>query len=684
MLPSALRELMMKRALVYMLVGMLALSAFDLRAFAAPEYHGQVTFGGIPVPGATVTATLGDKKLIAITNQQGLYSFTDIDDGVWKFQVEMFGFATQTQDVTVAADTPSTKWDLKLLSVDEITREVPVVCSATGGSECGGECEYVGRRITDSAGAECDSFSGRGEVRPTIRRHNRPHPRLPIPPNASDNDLTQRAATGLVVNGSVNNGAASAYAQMASFGNNRRGPASLYNGALGITFNTSALNAASYSQLGIATPKPSYNDVTILSAIGGPIGIPHHLINQSSFFVAYQHAQNDAASTLTGLVPTMLERNGDLSQTLGAAGQPVKIYNPATNMPFAGNIVPVSLQARALLNEYPMPNVTTPGNYNYQTPVLSASQVDSVQSRASKNKGRNQIFGNLAYQRQTGQSKNLFGFEDTTRSSGVVGSVNWQRVFRPGGIGYLSTLFTYQYSRLATRVNPFFANRTNVSGAAGILGNDQTPTNWGPPNLSFLSVANLSEPQYARNANQTQTFSNQELWYHGKHALQFGGDIRRLQFNVVSQQDARGTFSFTGAGTQQMSGGVPVAGTGSDLADFLLGTPDTAAIAFGNADKYFRGWSYDSYIDDDWRLKTGVTIHAGLRWEFATPLTEEKDRLVNLDVTPGFTADAPVLASDPTGSITGQTYPDFSACIRIFAESSRVWVSRGVPKPILR
>ena len=257
--------------------------------------------------------------------------------------------------------------------------------------------------------------------------------------------------------------------------------------------------------------------------------------------------------------------------------------------------------------------------------------MDSVQSRASKNKGRNQIFGNLAYQRQTGQSKNLFAFEDTTRSSGVVGSVNWQRVFRPGGIGYLSTLFTYQYSRLATRENPFFANRTNVSGAAGILGNDQTPTNWGPPNLSFLSVANLSEPQYARNANQTQTFSNQELWYHGKHALQFGGDIRRLQFNVVSQQDARGTFSFTGAGTQQMSGGVPVAGTGSDLADFLLGTPDTAAIAFGNADKYFRGWSYDSYIDDDWRLKTGVTIHAGLRWEFATPLTEKKDRLVNLD-----------------------------------------------------
>ena len=38
---------------------LLALSFFDLRAFAASEHHGQVTFGGLPVPGATVTATQG-------------------------------------------------------------------------------------------------------------------------------------------------------------------------------------------------------------------------------------------------------------------------------------------------------------------------------------------------------------------------------------------------------------------------------------------------------------------------------------------------------------------------------------------------------------------------------------------------------------------------------------------------
>jgi hypothetical protein len=42
---------------------------------SAPEYHGQVTFGGFPVPGATVTATQGTNKVATVTDQEGIYSF---------------------------------------------------------------------------------------------------------------------------------------------------------------------------------------------------------------------------------------------------------------------------------------------------------------------------------------------------------------------------------------------------------------------------------------------------------------------------------------------------------------------------------------------------------------------------------------------------------------------------------
>lgn len=408
---------MLKRALVCILVVLLTLSFFDLRAFAAPEYHGQVTFGGLPVPGATVTATQGDKRLVAITNQQGAYSFTDIDDGVWKLQVEMFGFETQTQDVTISADTPATVWELKLLPLDEITRGVPI---ASGANTQPPDQPASTTATTPPAALPSAPTPSKTPAPAANSANNAPPQAAAQPPNAansSDNDLTQRAATGLVVNGSVNNGAASAYAQMASFGNNRRGPASLYNGALGITFNTSALDAASYSQLGIATPKPSYNDATLFGYVGGPLGLPHHLINQSNFFVAYQHAENDTASTIPGLVPTMLERSGNLSQTLNSAGQPVQVYNPATNMLFPGSTVPVSTQAQALLNLYPMPNVTAAGSYNYEAPVLNSSQANSMQSRVAKFYKGNQFNGTLYYQHQDGQSRNLFGFDDTTVTS---------------------------------------------------------------------------------------------------------------------------------------------------------------------------------------------------------------------------------------------------------------------------
>ena len=66
--------------------------------------------------------------------------------------------------------------------------------------------------------------------------------------------------------------------------------------------------------------------------------------------------------------------------------------------------------------------------------------------------------------------------------------------------------------------------------------------------------------------------------FRGRHNFTIGGDVRRHLIDIDSQQNPRGAFAFTGVAT------------GHDLADFLLGTPTTASIAYGNADKYFRGF----------------------------------------------------------------------------------------------
>ena len=264
-------------------------------------------------------------------------------------------------------------------------------------------------------------------------------------------------------------------------------------------------------------------------------------------------------------------------------------------------------------------------------------------SRASRRTSiRNQIFGNVSYQRTTTDANTLFGFEDQNRASAIDTQVNWTH-----RIAQLTSIrLRYQFTRQTTETRPYFAYRTNVSGEAGINGNNQEPVNWGPPSLSFAGgIAGLADglPRFTRNEGNGgggDVFINR-----GRHNLTIGGDVRRNHVDILSQQDPRGGFAFTGAAT------------GSDFADFLLGIPATSQIAYGNADKYLRGFSYDAYITDDWRVGPALTITAGARWEYESPLTEQFGRLVNLDIGPGFKSISPVLATDPAGSLTGETLP---------------------------
>jgi hypothetical protein len=82
----------------------------------AAEYHGTVKTGGLPVPGVTVSATQGDKKVVTTTDERGAFSFADLADGTWTLEVEMLGFAKLTREVGVAHDAPPAELGLKILS----------------------------------------------------------------------------------------------------------------------------------------------------------------------------------------------------------------------------------------------------------------------------------------------------------------------------------------------------------------------------------------------------------------------------------------------------------------------------------------------------------------------------------------------------------------------------------------
>jgi hypothetical protein len=614
-----------KRIVDYLRYG--AITALAVAVLLATEHHGQVKFGGLPVPGATVTATQADKTFTAITDPLGAYSFPELSDGTWTIQVEMPGFAAFHQEVQVARDAPASDWNLIMLPLNEMHGVAAPASPAPTNTQSAFRRTDVKAVAATTAAAAAPVESDAGA--------------------AANDELSQRAADGFLINGTANNAATSPFAMAQAFGNNRRGSRSLYNGNIGVIFDNSSFDARPFSLTGQDTPRPDYNHVQGVFAFGGPIKIPRLIRNGPNFFINYQWTRNRNASVGTGLMPDAAERMGNFSNVLNAQGQPVQLIDPATRTPLPSPVIPaseISPQALALLNYYPYPNFPGGTQYNYQIPLLGITHQDSLQTRLNKTIGRkDQISGMFALQSTRSDNPNLFGFLDTSDVLGLNLNANWRHHFTPRFFINLG----YQFSRSSSRFTPFFENRENVSEIAQIAGNNQEPVNWGPPTLNFASgFSGLSDGLPLFNRNQTNAVSLDNFWARAGHNISFGADFRRQQFNLLSQQDPRGTFTFTGAAA------------GYDFAGFLLGVPDTSSIAFGNADKYFRSSTYESYINDDWRMNPSFTLNFGVRWEYWSPITEKYGRLVNLDIASGFTAEAAVKATDPIGSLTGQTYSD--------------------------
>jgi hypothetical protein len=626
---------------------LLLLAAASRAGVAASDYSGHVRLAGVPIPGATVTATMGDSKQTTITDSEGVYRFTGLADGVWTVRVEMVGFEPLTFEVTIPppAEGSAPVSELTLLPLEKIVGNIPpprpTAPAATTAAATNGAAPQQGRQPATPA-AQGGGFqrAGVNQVAQT------PAAPANFPEEAPADPTGMGAAAGLLINGSVNNGASTPFAQARAFGTNRPNQRSLYTYASGVQLGNSAWDARPYSLTGQPTARPSYTDAQFLGTFQGPFRIPR-VRNQLNVFVGYQATSDHNAITQWTVVPTALERAGDFSQTLNAANTPVTIIDPTTGLPFPGNRIPrerISPQAAALLAYYPPAGDEGIGGFNYQTPIVTATRQDSIQSRFTQSPtNRTQLNAIINYQRGTTDSATIFGFPNSRKNSGIDTQANWSYRLSQ----FMTVRARYQFTRQSNRTLPYFSNLTNVSAEAGIRGNNQDPINWGPPSLVFASdLAGLSDVRYADTRNATHAWSGEALRFGGRHTITFGAEARRHAIGIVSQQDPRGTFTFTGAMT------------GLDFADFLLGRPQTSSIAFGNADKDFRNNSYAAYVTDDWRLSPSFTMNLGVRWEYESPITERLDRLVNLDIAPGFTAVSPVLATDGSGALTGATYPD--------------------------
>jgi trimeric autotransporter adhesin len=669
--------------------------------------HGVVKAGNMPIPGAGVSAanTATKEQFNTSTDVDGSYSLRVSADGRYSVRVQMVAFAGAAQEALFDATHQDvlTNFELVLLSrsrSNEVRSNNDVRSDSSnnlprrpkaGGRGFQSLSVFQNEAGQDAAGGSAGDASG-----------------MPVPGIAS-NGATESVAVSGNTSNSFNAMSADqmqqrfddARQQGGGFGGpgggrggggfggsgpmvfGRRGfDSNRPHGSIYYGIGDSALNASPFSLTGQPTEKPAYVQNSFGGSIGGPLNIPH-IYNGGSktfYFINFngKHGENpfDQFST----VPTLLERQGNFSQTVYTsgpeAGQPVQIFgpgtNPAHNMILQINLNPVAL---GLLKFIPLPNYQGSNYQNFHFVTSAVSDSDDLNIRLNHSFGAAPVRGRRGGGGRNAPHNNLtFGFHYHDSSATLtnpfpsVGGSTTVRSFDipvsyTRSIGKLTNTVRVDFNRNRIRTQNLYAFNSDVTGALGITGVSTNPFDWGLPNLSFTDFASLQDTTPQLNRSQTYTFSDNVVWNRGKHTWRWGGDFRRIQVNTETDSNPRGSFVFTGLNTSQLDGsGKQIPGTGYDFADFLLGLPQQSSVQFGGSE-YFRGNSWDLYAQDEWKVRANLTLNLGVRYEYVSPLTEVSNRIANLDLSPGVLNPALPLGATPVTPIQPGTAGPYSGSL---------------------
>jgi hypothetical protein len=323
-------------------------------------------------------------------------------------------------------------------------------------------------------------------------------------------------------------------------------------------------------------------------SFGGPVWIPH-LYNgraKTFFFFAYEEYHNTQTlnqGTIT--VPTTAYRNGDLSSLLlgpivNASGTPVldclgrqmingAVYNPATTRtatctdgstqtvrdPFPNNFIgapgswdpvaqkalaylpsPSGATANALTNNYP--NLQPNNKYQYLTSI----KIDHLIGEKWHLSG----YGILEYGDKNNAADGINGVAAQTRWNTTPAPqlyLNADYTATPNLVLHSGFDFTRHAAAQDSAVQNFKATTLGLNTAANMPGGAANTF----PIFNGLTVNRQSVPQMGINNAPfiDDNYYNTEsaIWTHGRHTLEFGGDVRHQLFGTHNDLSAGFTVS---------------------------------------------------------------------------------------------------------------------------------------------
>ena len=354
------------------------------------------------------------------------------------------------------------------------------------------------------------------------------------------------------------------------------------------------------------------------ATIGGPI-----VKNRVFFFADYQGFLRDRPGELVRTVAPEAWRRGDFS------GVGTTIVDPRTGQPFPNNIIPssrISPIARAILANqtlYPLPN-RSGDRSNLVAPSSDKQRTHQGDIKLDANlSSQDRMFARVSYQRYKAEPEraplesNLIG----TNNAPFLGvALNWTRTL--GGSAVNELLLGFSHVKFDTTPTDW-AGIGNANATVGVPGGQPIP---GLSAFNITGDVGFGDSGIAQfNDIKTYQVTEKLSLFKGRHSFKFGGRwLYQVQgFSYSGNEGVLGHFDYSGAFT------------GFGFADFLL---DAVAVKGrgGEVSPFTHlGHRIALFAQDDFRVRSNLTLNLGLSWEFTSPWVEKDDRQSNIDLRTG-------------------------------------------------
>jgi hypothetical protein len=363
---------------------------------------------------------------------------------------------------------------------------------------------------------------------------------------------------------------------------------------------------------------------------GGSLGGPLPPLPSTFFFIAYEGLRGKSAKPSAQLVPDQAYREGNL-QGDNVIYDPLSL-NPTTGArnPFPGNIIPSGridpIAAKFLATYEPLPNRSGNSSSNYLDTTPSTNHNDSVSGRIDHQFSKaGLLFGRYTINDERADLSGNFPLRPTSDQLRAQQVVVGHTFARGNWMNELRASFT----RLRLFDVPVSAFQQNVVAQLGIENPPTDPFAFGLPYFNVPDFATVTDDPTLPQTQRDNTWNIGEAVsvVHGRHTWKFGFDWGYFQLNYQQSNGIRGEYNYSGAFTASPSNLT----SGDPFADFLLGYPQSTTLQTGSPLAYLRQHIYSAYFQQDWQATSSLSVNVGLRYEYSSPYTETRNKLLNLD-----------------------------------------------------